>query len=76
MRTVQEQRAPAGTRKRSGERNAQHGLAHPPLAAPDHDGRWAVRAYTSDSGTSTVRGPFATQARAEAAANRLDWQGY
>ena len=40
------------------------------------DSRWAVRAYTSESGTETVRGPFATQAAAEAAANRLDWQGY
>jgi hypothetical protein len=44
--------------------------------AETKDGQWAVRAYTQDSGTEIFRGPFATQAEAEAAADDLDWQGF
>lgn len=40
------------------------------------DGQWAMRAYTADSGTEIYRGPFASQADAECAANEIKWQGY
>ena len=46
--------------------------------AETNDGKWAVRAYTEDSGTEIYRGPFATQVEAEACADALEnqWQGY
>jgi hypothetical protein len=39
-------------------------------------GKWAVRAYSKDSGTEIYRGPFDTQVAAESAASEEQWQGY
>ena len=46
--------------------------------AETNDGKHAVRAYTADSGTEIYRGPFATEAEAEAVADEIEneWQGF